>query len=413
MAVYEAALEAWSECRPEGLTLPFAKLSGSGVGDPAQDAALQAIAVRIPGGLETPERARRLNEVFQSVKTDMPPLFLQWLQPRDGQVNFLNFWRAFSDAAHLVFVGGDITAKCGEAQEDTVATELETLRDGLLGAMEVDGSVAVSSTAKGPGIPAAKLLDVVHAAAAASLQPRFWRGIVDSASSLAQGSGDSTRELRVEEMTALMMSWMQEASSWEERRQQELAEEEFRKQEQVSASLKEPEGLLILVHVYDVSQDEKIEKLNRVLAHEYSPLKLGGVFHAGVEVLGLEWSYGCSEDETMPGVACCEPRTHPMHHYRQTIQLRRSTVAQEDIGVIISQMLEEYPGDDYDLLRRNCVHFADDFCQRLGVGRIPGWVHRLARIGAGLDSAWQVAQGLHERYYGATLPNKDDDDSAE
>merc|ERR1712194_720802 len=43
-------------------------------------------------------------------------------------------------------------------------------------------------------------------------------------------------------------------------------------------------------------------------------------------------------------------------------------------------MLEEYPGHDYDLLRRNCTHFADDFCQRLGVGGIPGWIHRLARF---------------------------------
>jgi len=101
-----------------------------------------------------------------------------------------------------------------------------------------------------------------------------------------------------------------------------------------------------------------------------------------------------------PGVSCGEPMTHPMHHYRQTVRLRDTDLSQADIGGIISVLLEEYPGDDYDLLRRNCCHFADDFARRLGCGGIPGWVHRLARIGAQLDDTWQVVQGLQERYYG-------------
>merc|ERR1712014_24929 len=63
-----------------------------------------------------------------------------------------------------------------------------------------------------------------------------------------------------------------------------------------------------------------------------------------------------------------------------------------DIADIIAVMIEEYPGNDYDLLRRNCCHFADDFCQRLGVGRIPAWVYRLARIGARID--WVLRPAL-------------------
>merc|ERR1712226_984265 len=61
---------------------------------------------------------------------------------------------------------------------------------------------------------------------------------------------------------------------------------------------------------------------------------------------------------------------------------------------IISCMVEEYPGDDYDLLRRNCCHFADDFCQRLGVGSIPGWIYRLARVGAGVATMLERAQSV-------------------
>merc|ERR1712096_528671 len=150
-------------------------------------------------------------------------------------------------------------------------------------------------------------------------------------------------------------------------------------------------GMSVRIHIYDVSTEESIQKLNRILAHKRSPLKLGGVFHAGVEVNGLEWSFGYSASCTQPGISCVEPKTHPQHHYRQTVQLRNTLVLPEDIADIITSLIEEYPGDDYDLLRRNCCHFADDFCKRLGVGGIPGWVHRLARIGAGVDNLLQMA----------------------
>ena len=41
--------------------------------------------------------------------------------------------------------------------------------------------------------------------------------------------------------------------------------------------------MLVCLHVYDVSLEEGIQKLNKVLANKLSPVKLGGVFHAGVE----------------------------------------------------------------------------------------------------------------------------------
>merc|ERR1712084_144702 len=126
----------------------------------------------------------------------------------------------------------------------------------------------------------------------------------------------------------------------------------------------------------------------------------------GVEVQSLEWSYGCSMCETLPGISCAEPKSHPQHHYRQSVNLRPTKLSPEDIGDIISALIEEYPGDDYDLLRRNCCHFADDFCQRLGVGRIPGWIHRLARLGARLDGALQVAQGLQGKVFSVLQPDE-------
>jgi len=148
-------------------------------------------------------------------------------------------------------------------------------------------------------------------------------------------------------------------------------------------------GLPVFLHVYDVSHEALIQRLNSVLAHRRAPIKFGGVFHAGVEVADKEWCFGATASQTATGVMCVDPRADPSHHFRQTVSLKKTQLTQDEIDIIIKQLQQEYPGRDYDLLRRNCCHFADDFCQRLGVGRIPGWVYRLARLGARIDNVVQ------------------------
>merc|ERR1740121_67762 len=39
---------------------------------------------------------------------------------------------------------------------------------------------------------------------------------------------------------------------------------------------------------------------------------------------------------------------------------------------------------DYDLLHRNCCHFCEELCLRLGFGPLPPWVTKLAAAGASL-----------------------------
>eukprot|EP00927_Polykrikos_kofoidii_P077504 TRINITY_DN74442_c0_g1_i1.p1 TRINITY_DN74442_c0_g1~~TRINITY_DN74442_c0_g1_i1.p1 ORF type:complete len:664 (+),score=66.55 TRINITY_DN74442_c0_g1_i1:71-2062(+) len=146
-----------------------------------------------------------------------------------------------------------------------------------------------------------------------------------------------------------------------------------------------PEGLPVFLHIYDVSQEATIRRLNSVFAHRRSPLKFGGVFHAGVEVAGTEWSFGHTQSNCT-GVVSVKPREAPNHHFRETVELRRTHLQPDVISAVIEELKAEYMGPEYNLLRRNCCHFADDLCQRLGVGRIPGWVYRLARIGARVDA---------------------------
>lgn len=150
------------------------------------------------------------------------------------------------------------------------------------------------------------------------------------------------------------------------------------------------QGTPVKLHIYDVSRLECIRRLNQALAHQLSPLKFGGIFHAGVEVNGKEWSFGYSDDPEIPGVGGTAPRQHEFHRFRQTLILPCTQLSTEEIEKILEKLLEEYPGPDYDLLRRNCCHFADDLSRRLGCGPIPRWVYRLALIGAKIDSMLQA-----------------------
>merc|ERR1711977_702758 len=57
----------------------------------------------------------------------------------------------------------------------------------------------------------------------------------------------------------------------------------------------------------------------------------------------------------------------------------------KELEQIIMRLVQEWPGDDYHLIHHNCLHFCNALCAELGVGRIPGWVDRLARTAAGID----------------------------
>lgn len=320
----------------------------------------------------------------------------------------MNFWKAFGKAVHL----------SQASTEEGLFTELEILRDGIL--RELQRDPGQNDAPHLASIATSTLLEEVHRAAAMSAHPAFWS---DIASSLSQQLELST--LHLEQLSSLLLLWLNDCAKFEQmpamseacpqhtdRMAQSQCFNPFTDPWSFTANLgsfgQDPlarrpsrpgayvpvcSGHMVYVHVYDVSQEEGIQKLNRILAPRGVP-KLGGVFHAGVEVNGMEWSFAYQPHQTRSGISCDPPKTHPQHHYRQTVKLGYTQFKDEEISEIMSSLVEEYPGDDYDLLRRNCCHFADDFCQRLGVGPFPGWIHRLARIGAGVATMLEAAQSV-------------------
>lgn len=381
--IAEAALEAWLDCGPEGgYSLDAQRLA----------AMLPNIAAHVPN--RSPgARAKELGLLFAGTGGRRKPMFMQMLRAHEDRVHFLYFWKAFGEAARMAEANLDA---------EGLTSELETLRDGLLRILEEPAHCQDSQGDPLPLdqrlVPTLALIGELHRTSAMSAQPRFWSG----AAELLAGQL-SVEELAVDYVTSVMFTWLREAALWEQDQRRTPAPL-WTEWQQWLTPITAQTGRPVRLSIYDVSQSESVQKLNSIFAHRNAPLKLLGVFHAGVEVDGLEWSFGFACKQT--GVVCSKPREHRQHHYRQTIELRATQIDPDKIASIISELIEEYPGEGYDLLRRNCCHFADDFCQRLGVGSIPGWIYRLARIGANVDTLLKNAACMRDRFYGVEPASK-------
>ncbi|VYS67869.1 unnamed protein product [Arabidopsis thaliana] len=53
----------------------------------------------------------------------------------------------------------------------------------------------------------------------------------------------------------------------------------------------------------------------------------------------------------------------------------------ENVRVFMEKLAEEYSGNSYHLITKNCNHFCNDVCVQLTRRSIPSWVNRLARFG--------------------------------
>lgn len=144
---------------------------------------------------------------------------------------------------------------------------------------------------------------------------------------------------------------------------------------------------LVLLNVYDMGDSDFVRKLNGISMVK-DILPIGGIYHAGVEVYGLEWGYGCVEDESeeeVTGVSANAPRGNPYHTYRVTVEMGLSPMSEEAVKAMLNSLMEGWRMTDYDLIHRNCLAFCNTFCEALGVGRIPGWVDRFGRTASSVD----------------------------
>ncbi|XP_058105649.1 deSI-like protein At4g17486 [Magnolia sinica] len=153
----------------------------------------------------------------------------------------------------------------------------------------------------------------------------------------------------------------------------------------------------VILHVYDVTNsaspktNNTIVQINKIFK---DGIGLGGIFHSAVQVYGdEEWSFGFCEIGT--GVFSCPPGKNPMYSFRESIVLGKTNSSIFKVNQILRELSREWPGNSYDLLSKNCNHFCDEFCERLGVPKLPAWVNRFANAG---DAAMEVAGNTALRF---------------
>lgn len=106
-----------------------------------------------------------------------------------------------------------------------------------------------------------------------------------------------------------------------------------------------------------------------------------GIFHSGIEVHGMEYGFG-AHDFPISGVFEVEPKTCPGFSFKRSISLGQINMPPSEFRTFVETMASEYHGNTYHLISKNCNHFTDDIAWRLTGKHIPGWVNRLARLGA-------------------------------
>mmetsp|Transcript_44974 Transcript_44974/g.90759 ORF Transcript_44974/g.90759 Transcript_44974/m.90759 type:complete len:181 (-) Transcript_44974:327-869(-) len=107
-----------------------------------------------------------------------------------------------------------------------------------------------------------------------------------------------------------------------------------------------------------------------------------GAFHCGVEILGYEWSFRSTPGWKGNGVFWCHPRQCKGHTHSESLHMGYCTKSEVEILMLLQKLMGAWPAADYHVSRRNCCHFCDEVCRRLGVGGIPSRVRNLADASA-------------------------------
>lgn len=173
---------------------------------------------------------------------------------------------------------------------------------------------------------------------------------------------------------------------------------------------------LVQLNVYDLHSS--VASINTVLDESFGT----GAFHVGVEVYGVEYMYSGvteetaadkawkylgyevekpEEEEAFPssGVLWHLPRQHEVHVYKETIAMGKTPYSMREVDWIVQELELENTREDYNLIRNNCVHFADRMCVRLGVGNIPARLQGAAStISSTVDSVYDLPSSMYRRF---------------
>lgn len=153
----------------------------------------------------------------------------------------------------------------------------------------------------------------------------------------------------------------------------------------------------VFVNVYDLHH-----------TNDYSYYVGIGIFHSGVEIGDKEYSFG-GHEFSYTGVFDITPRTAYGAKFRETHYLGDLHITPRELQRVIDELSDEFPGNSYHPLTRNCNTFSNELCMRLLKTGIPSYVNRLANVGSAL-SCFIPQSGL--QLLGITAPTTGTNDDS-
>lgn len=78
-------------------------------------------------------------------------------------------------------------------------------------------------------------------------------------------------------------------------------------------------------------------------------------------------------------------------------------MTQREVRAHMEKLADDYTGNSYHLITKNCNHFCHDVCVTLTGKSIPRWVNRLARIGKKLIKVYLLSAIEYHSVFASSL----------
>eukprot|EP00434_Breviolum_minutum_P045012 symbB.v1.2.040271.t1/scaffold7114.1/size13255/2 len=129
----------------------------------------------------------------------------------------------------------------------------------------------------------------------------------------------------------------------------------------------------VWVHIYHC--DPYTGFLNRMLLKNSEI----GIYHAGIEVYGEEWSFQYFEDTwndpSISGILRCLPKQMSGYEYQESLNLGPTPLTPDEVDDLLTELSEEYSASTYHLTHRNCLTFAEHLAKSLKAPKeFPEWI---------------------------------------
>jgi len=128
---------------------------------------------------------------------------------------------------------------------------------------------------------------------------------------------------------------------------------------------------------------------------------LGGIYHVGIELAGVEWSYGFSEKGS--GVFAVEPRRCSLGPFHEQVFLGETTLRVDDVIRILHRLRLEWNGSDYNIMNFNCVVFSREFLREIIPGaQLPEYVSSLTDTASRVAGKSSITKLTNDNVFGTS-----------